>query len=82
MEQHQGLPVAGYKPQNEENVSLVNNNKTLEEMVLRAMDNLAMHPDTDKRWVAIARTHIEQGFMALNRAVFKPGRISLPNDPK
>lgn len=24
----------------------------------------------DRRWLAIARTNIEQGFMALNRAVF------------
>ncbi len=31
-------------------------------------------------WLAIARTQIEQGFMALNRAVFKPGRVRLAED--
>jgi hypothetical protein len=31
-------------------------------------------PETDKRWAAIGRTHIEQWFMAMNRAVFKPRR--------
>ena len=29
-------------------------------------------PDTDKRWVAIARTHLQEGFMALTRAIAKP----------
>lgn len=34
----------------------------------------------DPRWVAIARTHFQEGFMALNRAVFQPQRIGLPED--
>lgn len=34
----------------------------------------------DPRWVAIARTHFQEGFMALNRAVFQPGRVKLPED--
>lgn len=34
----------------------------------------------DPRWLAVAKTHFEQGFMALNRAVFQPTRISLPED--
>lgn len=35
---------------------------------------------TDPRFVALARTHFQEGFMALNRAVFQPGRIALPED--
>ena len=36
----------------------------------------------DLRWLAITQTHFQEGFMALNRAVFQPQRISLPeNDP-
>lgn len=34
----------------------------------------------DPRWLAIARTHIQEGFMALNRAVFQPQRIKLSED--
>jgi len=34
----------------------------------------------DPRWLAIARTHFQEGFMALNRAVFQPTRIKLPED--
>lgn len=72
---HDGLPVAGYKPQSTEAVELVNANKVVEEIVLRNLDDLAEMPGVDKRWLAIGRTLIEQGFMAVNRAVFKPGRI-------
>lgn len=74
---HAGLPVAGYKPQDASTVALVNLNKRHEEVVLRVLDDLASLPDTDKRWLAIGRTSIEQGFMAANRAIFKPGRVSL-----
>jgi hypothetical protein len=71
---HAGLPVQGYQPQSDEKVGTVNINKTLEELILRQLDRLQSDPDTDKRWVAIARTQLEQGFMAMNRSVFKPGR--------
>lgn len=68
--------VRGYVPQSEENVILVNINKRLEEKILRQLDYLGMFSDIDHRWLAIARTNIEQGFMAANRAVFKPERLS------
>jgi hypothetical protein len=75
MSEHKPLPVAGYSSQSEENVALVNQNKILEERVLRQLDLVASFSDVDQRWAAVARTHLEQGFMALNRAVFRPGRI-------
>lgn len=79
---HEGLPVAGYRPQSDEAVKLVNSNKVLEEHVLRQLDELAMREDIDKRWLAIARTHVEEGFMAMNRAVFQPDRIRLPHEER
>lgn len=36
--------------------------------------------DADPRWLAIAKTHFEQGFMALERAVLQPQRIPFPED--
>jgi hypothetical protein len=75
-----GLPVDGYRPQSEHSVAVVNNNKQLEEILLRNLDELMGNPDYDKRWLAIARTHIEEGFMAMNRAVFRPQRIALAED--
>ncbi len=81
-EAHQGLPVEGYKPQSDAKVATVNVNKVLEERCLRQID--AMAADTaaghDGRMIALARTGIQDAFMWLNRAVFQPGRVSLPED--
>lgn len=71
------LKVEGYKPLTTDKVSLVNVNKKAEERVLRILDELSSLDMVDKRWLAIGRTHIEQGFMAVNRAVFQPGRVDL-----
>lgn len=74
---HQALPVKGYLPQSEEKVSLVNENKVLEEQILRRLDALQAMDGLDKRWLAIGRTSLEQAFMAINRAVFQPARVQL-----
>lgn len=80
MSEKQGLPVHGYQPQPDDKVARVNSFKLLEERVLRALDLLAEDGIGDPRWLAIGRTQIEQGFMAVNRSVFRPGRASLPED--
>ena len=74
------LPVKGYQAQSTNNVALVNTNKELEEHALRILDLLAGVEGVDKRWLAIGRTHMEQAWMAVNRAVFKPQRVKLPGD--
>lgn len=79
-DQHTGLPVAGYQPQSDDRVATVNQNKTLEEMVLRQIDGLQAANSFDPRRLAIGRTAIEEGFMAINRAVFQPTRVNLPGD--
>jgi hypothetical protein len=73
-----GLPVHGYTPQSASNVDIVNRSKEAEERLLRFIDSL--DGIGDPRWLAIARTHVQEGFMALNRAIFKPTRIKLPED--
>lgn len=80
MTTHQGLPVAGYREQTSDKVALVNHNKIAEEQTLRILDSLKGDPSVDQRWLAIGRTSIEQGFMAVNRAVFQPTRVKLPDD--
>ena len=81
-DEHLGLPVAGYRPQNQIAVDVVNENKHKEEKLLRLIDALRNEQtlggqsiQVDQRWLSIAKTHIEQGFMALNRAIFQPARI-------
>lgn len=82
--------VAGYTPQSDDKVKLVNEFKADEERLLRKLDKIGL-PTTgfssttndlrhDQRWLAIARSHFQEGFMALNRAVFQPTRIKLPED--
>lgn len=79
-EKHAGLPVAGYKPQSGSNVDKVNANKATEEALLRVCDEMKADHNIDQRWLAVARTAFEQGFMAMNRSVFRPGRVKLPGD--
>lgn len=78
-DQHTGLPVRGYQPQSAEAIAAVNELKAAEERVLRLLDGLPAK-GADPRWAAVARTQIEQGFMAANRSIFQPGRIALPED--
>ena len=73
----QPLPVQGYKAQSQESVDRVNENKKIEEAILRILDDLATLDYVDKRWLAIGRTNLEQAFMAINRSIFKPNRINL-----
>jgi cytochrome c-type biogenesis protein CcmH/NrfG len=74
---HPGLPVPGYLPQSDQAVAKVRKMKEAEERVLRLLDALAADPEIDKRWLAIGRTSVEQGFMAINRSVFRPARAEL-----
>lgn len=80
-----GQRVAGYVQQSDDAVALVNHFKEVEERLLRDMDVMADSQEPhrfDGRWLAVARTQLQQGFMALNRAVFQPRRIRLPGDEK
>ena len=77
MMEHQALPVKGYSPQSSAKVDLVNANKLAEEVILQKLDEMTQDPEIDARWLAIGRTHLEQAFMAINRAVFKPARVEL-----
>jgi hypothetical protein len=74
---YDSLPVEGYRPQAADKFNLVNSNKRMEEETLRVLDHLGTLPDVDKRWLAIGRTNLEQAWMAVNRAIFKPDRVKL-----
>lgn len=89
MTEHKGLPVAGYVAQSDAKVALVNQNKELEERVLRQIDAINIENESrplgqpniyDPRMTALARTGIQEAFMWLNRAIFQPQRVSLPED--
>lgn len=83
--EHKPLPVLGYKPQSAATVVLVNRHKVIEEAILVLLDAYSAEPAIEQRWLSIGRTHIEQAFMAINRAVFNPERVKVAkaavNDP-
>jgi len=74
------LPVHGYQPQNIDAIAMVNANKESEERLLRMLDGMKNNPQFDQRFLNIARTHFELAYMALNRSIFRPGRVRLPGD--
>lgn len=77
---HKGLPVAGYRPQGDDEIKIVNTFKEIEEAVLRLLDDMEKGTEIDQRWLAIGRTNLEQAFMAINRSVFKPQRVTLTEE--
>jgi hypothetical protein len=68
-------PIMGYTEQSEENLAAVNDNKWAEEKLMRRLEHLDKVLTLDPRWLAVARTHFEQGYMALNRAIMQPERL-------
>jgi hypothetical protein len=82
---YSSIPVKGYAPvQSARNIRIVNGFKEVEESILRAAEAIREDPGSDndqKRAANVAITYLQTGFMWLNRAVFNPGRISLPTDP-
>lgn len=73
-------PIKGYTPINLDKQRQINLNKEMEERLLRVLDALGSNPHINLRWISVARTHFEEGFMAMNRAIFNPTRIKLPED--
>jgi len=72
-----GLPVHGYRAQKQDAIDAVNRNKIDEEQLLQKLDVMKGDDTVDQRWLAVARTHFEQGYMALNRSIFKPERVKV-----
>lgn len=77
-----GLPVEGYRPQNQEDIDLVNEGKQIEERVLRYIDRIEQRgASIDHRFLSIGKTDIQKGFMSVFRSVFQPSRVAmLPED--
>ena len=67
-----------YNDLTKDQIEIGNRNKLIEELVMRALDKMVRNEDSrefDQRFVALARTYMQVGFMLMNRAVFKPKRL-------
>lgn len=73
-------PVTGYRQLNEADLAVMNEIKAMGEKVNELLNWVAnrnpqangISLEVDLRWVAIARTDLQQGFMALTRSIAQP----------
>lgn len=70
--ENQHRKISGYRELNEEEVRLMNTIKAKGAELGVLVDALKETPGLDRRWVAIGETHMQQGLMALTRAVAQP----------
>lgn len=73
MVDNQHKHIKGYRDLSEDEIALMNELKVLGEVVGKVVEQLR-RPGTnlDQRWVSIGATELQQGFMALIRAIAKP----------
>lgn len=69
--ENQHRHIKGYRELSEAEIEIMNRIKEKGAEVGELLEWLSV-VDVDPRWVAIGKTHLQQGFMALTRAVAKP----------
>lgn len=71
--ENQHRKIAGYRELNEKEIAAINDIKHAAEQIEILIESLAARPiNIDARWLAIGKTELQQGFMALTRAVAQP----------
>ena len=64
--------IKGYRDLTEAEIKLMNDVKAIAEAVGNLVEGISSQDNTDKRWVSIARSQLQLGFMALTRSVAQP----------
>lgn len=70
--ENQHRQIKGYRELNEGEIALMNKIKELGPALEIVVLGLRAIPELDQRWVAIGATHLQEGLMALTRAVARP----------
>ena len=65
-------PITGYRDLTAEEIETINKLKAMEIEILKFIEGTLEWSASDLRWTHIGKTHIQQGFMALVRAVARP----------
>lgn len=68
--QHQ--KIKGYRDLSQEEIDRMNAIKNIGETLGEVIKSVSETPDIDQRWVAIAKTDLQKGIMALVRAIARP----------
>lgn len=69
---NQHRKIKGYRELTQQEIDLMNRIKTKGVELGELVDELRDVLELDQRWVSIGATHLQQGLMALTRAVAKP----------
>lgn len=69
---NQHRKIHGYRELTQDEINLMNTIKVKGAELGVLIDALKDTPGLDRRWVAIGETHLQQGLMALTRAVAQP----------
>lgn len=64
--------ITGYRDLTAEEIAAMNIVKEAAAAVGKTMNSLRGDPAVDQRWLAIGITNLQQGFMAVTRAIAKP----------
>lgn len=64
--------ITGYRNLTDEEIGLINLIKSEGEIISLLVDKIRGTSDVDQRWISIGVTQLQQGLMALTRAVARP----------
>lgn len=69
---NQHRKIKGYRELSQEEIDLMNEIKTMGQMLGGLVSAVRSHESVDQRWASIGATDLQTGLMALTRAVAKP----------
>jgi hypothetical protein len=64
--------IKGYRDLSQAEIDMMNDAKAKAADIGKLIEVLNEMPDIDKRWLAIAKTDLQKGFMSLVRSIAKP----------
>jgi hypothetical protein len=70
--ENQHRHISGYRDLSEDEIAQMNAVKFMGNALGDMLAHVEALPEVDKRWTAIARTHLQQGIMAAVRAIARP----------
>lgn len=72
MVDNQHKKIKGYRDLSQQEIDLMNSVKARAETIGQAIEEMEKVSSIDKRWLAIAKTDLQKGFMALVRSIAQP----------
>ncbi len=73
MVDNQHRKISGYRDLSEEEIEFMNAVKETANKLGALVESMEANEALDQRWVAIAKTNLQTGFMALTRSIAQPG---------